>query len=119
LQPARQLGSRYVFQFMAKLSANLLHGTVTQISCFALGFRVHLGITFHQLFETDIGRDAAPEPELADVAGDKARSQIENRSASFCLNARPTPGRDKSGRMIPWCGLGAPSNSICSMRTWS
>ena len=44
-------------------------------------------------------------------------THARNRSASARLKARPNPGRDKSGASRPSRGVGAPSNSIVSMRT--
>jgi hypothetical protein len=57
------------------------------------------------LFQVDRGRHAGP--------------QTAKGSASWRFSAIPSPGLDMSGLRAPAAGWSAPSNSICSIRTWS
>jgi len=47
------------------------------------------------------------------------QGDVRKRSASRFLKTTPNPGREKSGAILLSWGSGAPSNSMCSMRTWS
>src|SRR5699024_7494677 len=49
-----------------------------------------------------------------------ARSHAtRNGSASWVRSSRPSPGRSRAGLVALPVACGAPSKSICSMRTWS